>query len=231
MDQWWRSAVVYQVYIRSFADGNDDGTGDIAGLRAKLGYLADLGVDAIWINPWYLSPMRDGGYDVADYRQIHPQYGSLEEAESLIAEAHQHQLRVIIDLVPNHTSSDHRWFQQALASTPGSNERDRYHFRPGRGESRERPPNDWTSVFGGPAWEPVGDGDWYLHLFDVSQPDVNWEHPEVIAEFDEIFRFWLDRGVDGLRVDVAHGLIKDTSFPDVGQATELLDSKLSLIHI
>jgi alpha-glucosidase len=209
--------VVYQVYLRSFADGNGDGFGDLAGLRSRLEYLADLGVDAVWINPWYRSPFRDGGYDVADYREIDPRFGSLAEAESLIAEAHDHGIRVLADLVPNHTSSEHRWFREALASTPGSDERDRYIFRRGKGLDSDRPPSDWTAVFGGPAWERLSDGDWYLHLFDASQPDLNWDHPEVRSEFEGILRFWLDRGIDGFRVDVAHGLVKDKTFPDLGE--------------
>lgn len=214
---WWRRAVVYQVYLRSFADGDGDGHGDLAGLRSRLHHIVELGVDAIWINPWYRSPMRDGGYDIADHREIDPRHGSLSDAEHLIAEAHDLGLRVLADLVPNHTSNEHRWFRQALAAGPGSPERDRYIFRPGRGPRGELPPTDWTAVFGGPAWERLEDGDWYLHLFDVSQPDLNWEHPEVRAEFDSILRFWLDRGIDGFRVDVAHGMIKDPSFPDVGE--------------
>jgi alpha-glucosidase len=213
---WWWDAVVYQVYIRSFADGNGDGTGDLAGLRSRLGYLRDLGVDAVWINPWYRSPLRDGGYDVADYRAIDPRYGTLDEAEAFIAEAHEHGLRVLGDLVPNHTSSDHAWFREALAAGPGSRARERYWFRPGRGAGGSEPPNDWRANFGGPAWERVEDGEWYLHLFDVSQPDLNWDDPEVRAEFESILRFWLDRGVDGFRVDVAHGLAKHPGLVDLG---------------
>lgn len=219
---WWRRAVVYQVYIRSFADATGDGCGDIAGLRSRLGYLADLGVDALWINPWYPSPLNDGGYDVADFRDIEPQFGTLGQAEELIDEAHGHDIKIIIDLVPNHTSAAHDWFQQALAAGPGSPERDRYIFRQGRGHEQSAPPTDWQSVFGGSAWEPVGDGWWYLHLFDTSQPDLNWENGEVRVEFESVLRFWLDRGVDGFRIDVAHGLVKDQSFPDLGETSELL---------
>ncbi|PWJ45797.1 alpha-glucosidase [Quadrisphaera granulorum] len=226
---WWREAVVYQVYIRSFADGDGDGTGDLAGLRARLPYLASLGVDALWINPWYPSPMADSGYDVADYRGIEPLFGDLDQASVMIAEAHELGLRIILDLVPNHLSDEHAWFQAALASAPGSPERARFIFRGGRGESGELPPNDWTSHFGGPAWtrvvEAVGDeehpagqpGQWYLHLFNSKQPDVNWTSDEVRAEFDEVLRFWFDRGVDGFRIDVAHGLIKHPDFPDLGE--------------
>ena len=210
---WWRDAVVYQLYIRSFADGDGDGLGDIAGIRARLGYLRDLGVDALWINPWYPSPMADAGYDVADYRGVEPAFGTADEAAALVEEAHAMGLRVILDIVPNHTSDEHEWFRAALAAGPGSPERSRYIFRPGRGDG---PPNDWRSVFGGPAWQQVPDGEWYLHLFDVKQPDLNWDLPEVRAEFESILRFWFDRGVDGFRIDVAHSLVKDPALPDVG---------------
>lgn len=216
VEPWWRTAAVYQVYIRSFKDGNGDGTGDIGGLRSKLPYLADLGVDALWINPWYTSPLLDGGYDVADYRNIDPRFGDIDEATSFIAEADQHGIRVLVDLVPNHTSWEHDWFKAALEAGPGSPERERYHFLPGAGPDGSEPPNDWRSVFGGSAWERVPDGEWYLHLFDISQPDLNWEHPEVRAEFDDILRYWLDRGAAGFRVDVAHSLVKAPGYPDVG---------------
>lgn len=219
---WWRTAAIYQVYIRSFADGNGDGTGDIAGLRSRLPYLAALGVDAIWINPWYRSPLNDGGYDVADYRDIDPRFGTLDEATSLIADAERHGLRVILDLVPNHTSHRHRWFEEALAAPPGSPARARYHFRRGKGRQGTAPPTDWRSVFGGPAWTPLGDGDWYLHLFDPTQPDLNWANPEVRAEIEDVIRFWLARGATGFRVDVAHSLVKDPAYPDVGDEEEAL---------
>ncbi|MEZ5279608.1 MAG: glycoside hydrolase family 13 protein [Acidimicrobiales bacterium] len=222
---WWRHGVVYQVYIRSFADGNGDGTGDIAGLRSRLGYLHELGVDAIWITPWYPSPLHDGGYDVADYRDINPGFGTLEEAEALIREAHDLGIRLLVDLVPNHTSSEHAWFKAALEAGPGSPERDRYIFREGKGADGSEPPTNWTSVFGGPAWSRLPDGQWYLHIFDVTQPDLNWENPEVRQEFLDIFEFWLDRGVDGMRVDVAHGLVKDPTFPDVDHQTAVLASE------
>ncbi|MCY4272877.1 MAG: alpha-amylase family glycosyl hydrolase, partial [bacterium] len=172
---WWRTAVVYQIYIRSFADGNGDGIGDISGIRARLAYLADLGVDAIWINPWYPSPLLDGGYDVADFREINPLYGTLAEADQLLEEAHGHGIKVLIDIVPNHTSNRHRWFQEALAVPPGHPSRDRYHICDGRSRDGSTPPSNWLSEFGGPAWEQMTDGQWYLHLFDVSQPDLNWE--------------------------------------------------------
>jgi alpha-glucosidase len=220
-NRWWRSAVVYQVYIRSFADGNGDGVGDIAGLRSRLPYIADLGVDAIWINPWYRSPMKDGGYDVSDFRAIDPQFGTLEEARAVISEARELGLRVLLDLVPNHVSDQHAWFQQALAAGPGSAERARFIFRNGRGSDGEQPPNDWTSNFGGPAWtrvtEPDGRaGQWYLHLFAPEQPDLAWTNPEVREGFDDTIRFWFDLGVDGFRIDVAHGLVKANGLPDLG---------------
>ena len=220
---WWRDAVIYQVYVRSFTDGDGDGIGDIAGLRSRLPYVRELGVDAIWINPWYRSPMVDAGYDVADYRDIDPRFGTLAEAEALVGEAHALGLRVIVDLVPNHTSDRHDWFEAALAAGPASAERGRYWFRAGRGADGELPPNDWRSEFGGSAWtrvhEPNGTpGEWYLHLFAPEQPDLNWAHPDVVAEFEEILRFWLDRGVDGFRIDVAHGLVKHPELPDIGYA-------------
>ncbi|GAP50797.1 alpha-glucosidase [Streptomyces azureus] len=212
---WWRSAVIYQVYIRSFADGNGDGVGDIAGLRSRLPCLKSLCVEALWINPWYKSPMADHGYDVADFREIDPLFGTVAEAEQLIEEAHGYGIRVIPDIVPNHTSDQHAWFQAALAAGPGSPERERYIFRPGRGPDGTQPPNNWVSVFGGPAWTRLPDGEWYLHLFAPEQPDLNWQHPEVREEFESILRFWFSRAVDGFRIDVAHGLIKDPELPDL----------------
>jgi len=217
---WHHSAVIYEVYLRSFADGSGDGVGDLAGLRARLPYLRDLGVDALWITPWYVSPMADGGYDVADYRDIDPLFGSLAEAEELIRAAHSAGLKMIIDLVPNHCSDRHVWFAAALAAAPGSAERARFWYRPGRGEDGELPPNDWQSMFGGPAWTRVTEqdgsqGEWYLHLYAREQPDLNWDNPEVRAEFEGILRFWLDRGIDGFRVDVADFLVKDADLPDV----------------
>ncbi|WP_369224126.1 glycoside hydrolase family 13 protein [Streptomyces sp. R39] len=222
---WWRDAVIYQVYLRSFADGNGDGVGDIAGLRSRLPYLKSLGIDALWINPWYKSPMADGGYDVADFRAIDPMFGTLADAEQLIAEAHRHGIRVIPDIVPNHTSNQHAWFQAALAAGPGSPERERYIFRPGRGPDGAEPPNNWASCFGGPAWTRLPDGDWYLHLYAPEQPDLDWRHPDVHTEFESILRFWFSRGVDGFRIDVAHGLVKDPELPDLppesaGKASE-----------
>lgn len=218
--EWWRSAIVYQIYVRSFADGNGDGTGDIAGIRSRLNYLADLGIDAIWVNPWYVSPLADGGYDVADYRNIDPRYGTIAEAEVFIAEAKDLGIRVLVDLVPNHCSSEHRWFREALASGKGSASRERFHFREGRGATGELPPTDWLSVFGGSAWHRVADGSWYLHIFDKGQPDLNWANPEVRAEFEDILRFWLDLGAAGFRVDVAHSLTKDPDYPDLGDVPQ-----------
>jgi alpha-glucosidase len=217
---WHHTAVIYEVYLRSFADGNGDGVGDLAGLRSRLPYLRDLGVDALWIAPWYVSPMADGGYDVADYRDIDPLFGTLGEAEALISDAHSAGLKIIIDIVPNHCSDQHPWFAAALASGPGSPERARFWFRPGRGVDGEEPPNDWPSNFGGPAWTRVTEsdgtpGEWYLHLYAAEQPDLNWANSEVLAEFEAILRFWLDRGVDGFRIDVADYLVKDPALPDV----------------
>jgi alpha-glucosidase len=217
---WHHAAVVYEVYLRSFADGNGDGIGDLAGLRSRLPYLATLGVDAIWLTPWYVSPMADGGYDVADYRDIDPVFGTLAEAEAIIGAAHDQGLKIIIDIVPNHCSEQHRWFRAAVAAGPGSPERARFWFRPGRGEDGSEPPNDWQSMFGGPAWTRVSGpdgtgGEWYLHLYAREQPDLNWDNPEVRAEFEDILRFWLDRGVDGFRIDVADFLVKDPALPDV----------------
>ncbi|PZF98046.1 glycoside hydrolase family 13 protein [Micromonospora deserti] len=213
---WWRSAVVYQVYVRSFADSNGDGIGDLQGIRERLPYLRDLGIDALWLTPFYTSPMIDGGYDVADYRDVDPMFGTLADFDHMITDAHALGLRIIVDLVPNHTSSAHPWFQAALAAGPGSAERERYLFADGKGEQGELPPNDWESIFGGPAWTRLDDGQWYLHLFDPAQPDLNWRHPQVRAEFEDVLRFWLDRGVDGFRIDVAHGMIKADGLPDVG---------------
>ncbi len=221
---WWRHAVVYQIYPRSFADSNGDGIGDINGIRSRIPYLAALGVDAIWINPWYPSPMKDAGYDVSDYRAIEPVFGTMSDAEALISEAHAAGIRVILDIVPNHTSDQHRWFQQALAAAPGSPERQRFIFRDGRGPNGDEPPNDWQSEFGGPAWSRVIEADgrpgqWYLRLFAAEQPDVNWDHPDIAAEYEETLRFWFDRGVDGFRIDVAHGLVKDAALPDANGLT------------
>ena len=212
--QWWRDAVVYQVYVRSFADSDGDGIGDLPGITSRLPYLRDLGVDALWITPFYTSPQHDHGYDVADYCDVDPRFGSLADADTLLATAHELGLKVIVDLVPNHSSDEHEWFQAALAAAPGSPERARYLFRDGRGTDGELPPNNWDSVFGGPAWTRVPDGQWYLHLFDSTQPDFDWRNPEVGDMFEDVLTFWLDRGVDGFRVDVAHGLYKVADLRD-----------------
>jgi alpha-glucosidase len=217
-DEWWRNAVVYQIYPRSFSDDNGDGIGDLAGVIDKLGYLELLGVDAIWLSPITRSPMADHGYDVSDPRDIDALFGDLATFDTLIAEAHDRDIRVTMDLVPNHTSGQHAWFAAALASEPGSPERDRYLFRAGRGEYGELPPNNWTSVFGGPAWSRVREqdgslGEWYLHLFAPEQPDLNWDNPEVMADLEVTMEFWLSRGIDGFRIDVAHGMAKAPGSP------------------
>ena len=206
---WWRDAVVYQVYIRSFADANGDGTGDMAGVRAHLPYLAALGVDALWFSPWYPSPLADSGYDISDYRSIDPKFGTLWEAEQLISEARELGIRTIVDIVPNHVSNEHPWFREALAAPAGSAARARFWFRAGAGENGELPPNGWQSIFGGSAWTRLPDGEWYLHLFAPEQPDLNWSHPDVVAEHEDILRFWFDRGVAGVRIDSAALLVKD----------------------
>ncbi|WP_078995306.1 alpha-amylase family glycosyl hydrolase [Streptomyces sp. XY66] len=215
---WWRDAVIYQVYVRSFADSDGDGIGDLRGVRSRLPHLARLGVDAVWLTPFYVSPQADGGYDVADYRAVDPLFGDLADADELVRAAHELGLRVIVDVVPNHTSEQHPWFRAALAGEPGA--RERYLFRRGRGADGSLPPNDWESIFGGPAWTRVADGEWYLHLFAPEQPDLDWTHPEVTAEFDSVLRFWLDLGVDGFRIDVAHGMVKADGLPDIGRGAQ-----------
>ncbi|MDP9093057.1 MAG: glycoside hydrolase family 13 protein [Actinomycetota bacterium] len=229
---WWANAVFYQVYPRSFADGNGDGTGDLVGLRQRLGYLQDLGVDALWLSPFYRSPMADGGYDVADPRDVDPLFGTLADFDALVLEVHERGLRITIDVVPNHFSAEHPWFQAALAAGPGSPERARFIFRTGRGERGELPPNNWPSVFGGPAWTRVGDagdGEWYLHLFAPEQPDLDWTNPEVPAEFEGILRFWLDRGVDGFRIDVANAMAKEPGLPDLDLETIALSKDATVM--
>lgn len=223
---WWREAVIYQVYPRSFADSDGDGIGDLPGVTARLPYLRELGVDAVWLSPFYASPQADAGYDVADYRAVDPVFGTLPDADDLVRTAHTLGLRVIVDLVPNHCSDQHEWFKQALREGAGSPLRRRFHFRPGQGAQGELPPNDWESVFGGPAWtrtaEPDGaPGEWYLHLFAPEQPDFNWDCPAVHDEFRSVLRFWLDLGIDGFRVDVAHGLVKAPGLPDVGHGGQV----------
>ena len=212
---WWAQAVFYQVYIRSFADSDGDGVGDLEGIRTRLTYLGSLGVDALWITPFYPSPMADHGYDVADPRGVEPVFGTLAAFDRLVRDAHALDLKVTIDVVPNHTSYRHEWFQAALAAGPGSRERARYLFRDGRGPHGAEPPNNWPSTFGGPAWTRVPDGQWYLHLFAPEQPDLDWRNPEVQADLERTLRFWLDRGVDGFRFDVSHGLAKPVGLPDM----------------
>ncbi|MEE1621835.1 glycoside hydrolase family 13 protein [Zafaria sp. Z1313] len=216
---WWADAVIYQVYPRSFADADGDGMGDLRGVTAKLEYLAGLGVDAVWLSPFYTSPQADAGYDVADYRDVDPLFGTLADFDEMLERAHALGLRIIVDLVPNHTSDEHVWFRAALAAAPGSPERARYIFRDGKGPDGAEAPNNWQSIFGGPAWTRTTDpdgtpGQWYLHLFDTKQPDLDWENPEVREEMEDVLRFWLDRGVDGFRVDVAHGMVKAEGLPD-----------------
>lgn len=216
---WWRTSVIYQVYVRSFQDSDGDGVGDLGGVRARLPYLRSLGVDAIWLNPFYASPQHDHGYDISDHLAVHHEYGDLAEFDRLVRDAHRLALKVIVDVVPNHCSIEHPWFTAAVAAGPGSPERRRFHFADGRGEYGELPPNNWRSIFGGPAWhrisEPDGTpGQWFLHTFAPEQADFNWRHPEVAEHFEAVLRFWLDRGVDGLRIDVAHGLHKRDGLPD-----------------
>ena len=217
--KWWRNAVIYQIYPRSFADGNGDGMGDLRGVEARLESLKELGVDAIWFSPFMTSPQKDAGYDVSNYIDIDPLFGTLEDFDAVLTKAHSLGLRVIVDLVPNHSSSEHPLFEAALAAGPGSFERSFYHFADGQGDNGDEPPNNWQSVFGGPSWTRVEDGQWYLHIFDSSQPDFNWDNPEVEKFFHRVLRFWLDRGVDGFRVDVAHALIKEPGLPDVEELT------------
>jgi alpha-glucosidase len=203
--------VVYQIYPRSFADSDGDGIGDLPGITSRVWYLRSLGVDAVWLTPFYPSALADGGYDVDDHRAVDPRLGTLADFDAMVDALHAAEIKVIVDIVPNHTSNRHLWFVQALAAERGAPERDRYLFRDGIGAGGELPPNDWESLFGGSAWAPAGDGQWYLHLFAAEQPDLNWENEEVRADFGDTLRFWADRGVDGFRIDVAHGLRKDIS--------------------
>ncbi len=217
-DNWWRQAVVYQIYPRSFKDSNADGLGDIPGITSKAEYLAKLGIDAVWLSPFYPSALADGGYDVDDYRNVDPRLGTLADFDEMVHAVHAANIRVFVDIVPNHSSNRHVWFQDALAAAPGSPERDRYIFRDGKGATGELPPSDWPSHFGPTAWTRTTNvdgtpGQWYLHLFAPEQPDWNWDNPEVIADFETTLRFWADRGVDGFRVDVAHALKKDMTEP------------------
>lgn len=228
--QWWRDAVIYQIYPRSWADSDGDGMGDLPGITARLPHLVDLGVDAVWLSPFYTSPQHDAGYDVADYRDVDPRFGTLDDFDAMVERAHGLGLRVIVDIVPNHSSSEHPWFQEALASPPGSAARARYVFREGSGADGSEAPNNWLSNFGGPAWERVTEADgtpgqWYLHLFDVTQPDFDWNNPEVADEMESVLRFWLDRGADGFRIDVAHGLVKVPGLPDAPPRHEIGDAE------
>lgn len=217
-EKWHQDAVVYQVYLPSFADGDGDGTGDLRGVTSRLRYIKDLGVDGIWLSPFYPSGGEDGGYDVVSYTSVDSRYGSLRDFDELVASCHKFGMRVLLDLVPNHCSSQHPWFVQALKAGPGSPERQRFHFRRGRGPSANEPPNNWGSAFGGPAWTRAShderDQEWYLHMFGSGQPDLNWESPEVLSAFDDVLLFWLRRGVDGFRIDVAEGLSKHPDYPD-----------------
>ncbi|NEG95192.1 alpha-amylase [Bifidobacterium sp. SMB2] len=212
---WWKQAVVYQVYPRSFKDSTGTGLGDLNGVTEKIPYLKRLGVDAIWLNPFYPSHMADAGYDVDDYRDVDPLFGTMDDFSRLTKTAHEAGIKVVIDIVPNHTSNQHEWFKAALAAGPGSPERDRYIFRDGKGPNGDIPPTNWESHFGDPAWKRVPDGQWYLHMFAEEQPDLNWKNPEVHEDFKKTFRFWLDHGVDGFRIDVAQGLGKDLDRDDL----------------
>jgi alpha-glucosidase len=210
---WWRQAVVYQIYPRSFADSDGDGVGDLTGLSSRVPYLNRLGIDAVWLNPFYPSALADGGYDIDDHRNVDPRLGTLDDFDDMVHRLHRAGIKVIVDIVPNHTSNRHPWFRQALQAAPGSPARDRYHFRDGLGPGGHQPPTDWQAMFGGPAWEPVGDGQWYYHAFAPEQPDLNWDNVEVRHDFRQTLAFWADRGVDGFRIDAAHGLVKDLSEP------------------
>ena len=224
LNAWWRDAAIYQVYPRSFRDSNGDGEGDLQGVIAGLPYLADLGIDAIWLSPFYKSPNKDGGYDVSDPREVDPRFGTLADAKELIEAAHSHGIKFIADIVPNHFSSEHIWFKEALASPRGSIARSRFHFYDGRGKDGELPPNNWISIFRGSAWTRTPDGQWYLHLFDSSQPDLNWSNSDVAADFERTLRFWLDLGVDGFRIDVAHGAVKENILIDHRSPERLIDA-------
>ncbi len=219
-NEWWRSAVIYQIYPRSFADASGDGLGDLPGITSRMDSLGQLGIDAIWLSPFMTSPQKDAGYDVSNYRDVDPIFGTLADFDDMVKAAHDRGIRIIVDLVPNHSSDQHEWFQAALAAEPGSPERARYIFRDGKGEGGNEPPNNWESVFGGDAWTRTTNADgtpgqWYLHLFDSTQPDFDWSQEEVREEFRSVLRFWLDRGADGFRVDVAHGLVKADGLPDL----------------
>lgn len=227
--QWWKQAVVYQVYPRSFKDTSGSGLGDIAGVTEQVPYLKKLGVDAIWLSPFYPSQLADGGYDVDDYRNVDPNLGTMDDFDELARAAHEAGIKIVVDIVPNHSSNRHEWFKAAVAAGPGSPERDRYIFRDGRGEHGELPPTDWIASFGGSAWTRVLDGQWYLHMFTAEQPDWNWKNADVHEDFKKTLRFWLDHGADGFRIDVAHGLAKDLDRDDlddfkiIGDETRITD--------
>lgn len=228
---WWKEAMIYQIYPRSFFDSNGDGEGDLPGVTSKLEYVKTLGVDAIWLSPFYKSPNKDGGYDVSDPRSVDPRFGNLEDAKNLITKSHDLGLRVLVDIVPNHFSDQHVWFQAALKSAPGSLERARFHFYDPKPDGT--PPNNWISLFGGPAWTQVPDGQYYLHLFDSSQPDLNWENIDVAEDFEKTLSFWLDLGADGFRIDVAHGLVKEDvlkDHPDPQGLSDALRLDVSMDH-
>jgi alpha-glucosidase len=209
---WWKNGVVYQIYPWSFQDSNGDGIGDLPGIRARLDYVSDLGVDAIWISPIFPSPMADNGYDVADYCDINPIFGTLAEFDQLVADAHARGLKVILDFVPNHTSDEHPWFRESRSSRTSA-KRDWYLWRDGKPDGSA--PNNWVSNFGGSAWQwDATTGQYYYHAFLTKQPDLNWRNPEVREAMFAALRFWLDRGVDGFRVDVIWHLIKDAAFRD-----------------
>ena len=224
---WWRQAVVYQIYPRSFADSDADGVGDLQGIISRVPYLTELGIDAVWLSPFYPSALADGGYDVDDYRNVDPRLGTLDDFDELVQALHGSGIKLIVDIVPNHTSNQHEWFQEALAAPKNSPARDRYIFRDGEVDG---PPSDWDSVFGGSAWAEVGDGQWYLHLFAAEQPDLNWNNAEVREDFLTTLRFWSDRGVDGFRVDVAHALVKDLTEPLPSKTTLPRQSESNGLH-
>ncbi len=224
---WWRQAVVYQVYPRSFADSDGDGIGDLQGIISRVPYLTSLGIDAVWLSPFYPSALADGGYDVDDYRDVDPRLGTLADFDELVGTLHDNGIKLIVDIVPNHSSDRHEWFKEALAAPKNSPERDRYIFREGDGD---QPPSDWDSVFGGSAWAQIHDGQWYLHLFAAEQPDLNWDNDEVREDFLKTLRFWSDRGVDGFRVDVAHALKKDLTEPLASKTTLPRQSESNGVH-
>ena len=212
MPQWWTSAVVYQIYPRSFADSNGDGIGDLPGIESKLDYLADLGVDVLWLSPIYRSPQDDNGYDISDYRDIDPMFGTLADFDRLLAQLHARGMKLVMDLVVNHTSDEHQWFEQSRSSTDNP-KRDWYWWRPPAADGG--PPNNWGSIFSGSAWEfDETTGEYYLHLFSRKQPDLNWENPQVRGGVYDLMNWWLDRGVDGFRMDVINLISKHAGLPD-----------------